>query len=151
MSDLRKYPTEELAAQPIGYWSTAVSRAVLGRIRAELSTEGLTQPHWWTLNHAAGDPGGWERGPLARKLLPFADPGTEFGPVFDDLVARGWLTESPGFTLTGAGEAGRLRARALLGAAHEQIHRGVPADEYAAAVNVLRRMAGNLGGVSDLP
>lgn len=149
---MQEYSNEQLAAQPIGYWSGAAHRAVIGRIQSELAVEELTQPHWWTLNHVAGSPGGWSRTRLADRLGPFADPGTEFNPVFDDLIARGWMTEEPeSFTLTNAGEAGRLRAKTRLDQAHKQIHDGIKADEYAAALNVLRRMIANLGGNSDLP
>ncbi|CAO5227303.1 hypothetical protein [Frankia sp. AgKG'84/4] len=55
-TDIKKYPDEVLAEQPIGYWSGETYRRVVGRIRADLATEGLTQPHWWILNHVAGNP-----------------------------------------------------------------------------------------------
>jgi hypothetical protein len=85
-------------------------------------------------------------------LLPYADSGVEFAPVFDDLITRGWMTEeSETLTLTDAGEAGRLRARDRNARAHELIHEGIGTEEYAAALNVLRRMIANLGGDSDLP
>lgn len=58
---VQEYTPEELATQPIGYWSGATMRLVVGGIRAELATEDLTQPHWWTLNHVAGAPGAWGR------------------------------------------------------------------------------------------
>ena len=149
---MTEYTREELAGQPIGYWSGAAYRAVVGRIRAELAVEQLTQPHWWTLNHVAGAPGTWSRTALADRLAPFDDLGTDFGGVFDDLVTRGWLTEEAGtLSLTEAGEAGRLRARTRNAGAHEQMHQGISTDEYVAALNVLRRMISNLGGDSDLP
>lgn len=54
---MQEYSSEQLAAQPIGYWSGAAYRAVITRIRSALAEEQLTQPHWWTLNHVAGAPG----------------------------------------------------------------------------------------------
>ncbi|WP_406282210.1 MarR family transcriptional regulator [Embleya sp. NBC_00896] len=149
---IREHTVEELAAQPVGYWSTAASRAVLGRIRADLGVERLGQPHWWTLNHVAGAPGTWTRTTLAARLDRFADPGVEFDAVFADLIERGWLVEhADTLTLTDAGEAGRQRARARMAAGHEQMHVGVSPAEYAAALNVLRRIIDNLGADSDLP
>ncbi|WP_204358436.1 MarR family transcriptional regulator [Streptosporangium sp. 'caverna'] len=149
---MKEYAREELAAQPIGYWSSEAGRVVVGRIRAELAVEQLTQPHWWTLNHVAGAPGTWSRARLADRLAPFDDLGIDFEGVFDDLVTRGWMTEEAGvLSLTEIGEAGRLRAQARNAQAHEQMHEGVGTDEYVAALNVLRRVIANLGGNSDLP
>ncbi|MBQ0905769.1 MarR family transcriptional regulator [Micromonospora sp. U21] len=148
----KEYTQEELAAQPIGYWSGEAYRAVVGRIRAELAVEQLTQPHWWTLNHVAGAAGRWSRTQLAERLAPFDDLGIDFEEVFDDLVARGWMSEQAGtLSLTEAGEAGRLRAKERNSQAHEQMHQGIATDDYVAALNVLRRMIANLGGNSDLP
>ncbi|MBP0448308.1 MarR family transcriptional regulator [Kitasatospora sp. RG8] len=154
---LRAYPEARLAAQPIGYWSDLTARLVLAAIRGELAEEGLTQPHWWTLNHVAGATADWERTALAAKLAPYATghlPAVDFDRVFDDLRDRGWLAESAdggALVLTEAGEAGRQRARERLAAAHERIHDGIPAADRAAALDVLRRMVANLGGDADLP
>ncbi|MFI6161971.1 hypothetical protein ACIA59_18760 [Micromonospora haikouensis] len=150
--EVREYSRDELAAQPIGWWSGEAYRRVVGEIRAALAVEQLTQPHWWTLNHVAGDPGRWGRTTLAERLTPYDDLGTDFGGVFDDLVGRGWLTEVDGaFRLTEAGEAGRLRARDRTSRAHERVRAGITADEYAATIDVLRRVVANLGGDGNLP
>ncbi|EIV92957.1 hypothetical protein [Frankia sp. QA3] len=149
---MKEYSLEELASQPLGYWSGEAYRRVVGRIRAELAVENLTQPHWWTLNHVAGAPGRWGRAKLAERLAPFDDLGIDIDGVLIDLIARGWMQEAGGtLTLTEAGEAGRLRARDRSARAHEQIHEGIDTAEYVAALNVLRRVVANLGGNSDLP
>jgi hypothetical protein len=136
---MKEYSQEELASQPVGYWSGEAYRRVVGRIRAELAVEDLTQPHWWTLK-------------LTERLVSFDDLGIDFDGVFDDLIARGWMKEDAGIlTLTETGEAGRLRARDRNARAHEQMHEGIETAEYVAALNVLRRMIANLGGNSDLP
>ncbi|WP_320069206.1 hypothetical protein [Micromonospora sp. RTGN7] len=150
--DIKEYGREELAAQPIGWWSGEAYRRVVGEIRAALAVEQLIQPHWWTLNHVAGDPGRWGRATLAERLIPYDDLGTELGGVFDDLIGRGWLTEEAGaFTLTEAGEAGRLRARDRTSRVKERMHAGIAPDEYAATIDVLRRVVANLGGNGNLP
>lgn len=150
--NLKEYSREELASQPIGYWSGEAYRRVVGRIRAELAVEDLTQPHWWTLNHVAGAPGTWSRTRLTARLAVFDDLGIDFEEVFDDLAARGWMTEDEGtLTLTEAGRSGLLRARERNAKAHEQTHEGIGTAEYVAALNVLRRMIANLGGDGDLP
>ncbi|MGW6910960.1 MarR family transcriptional regulator [Streptomyces sp. NPDC054940] len=149
---LREYAQEELAAQPIGAWSGEAYRLVVGAIRAQLAVEDLTQPHWWTLNHVAGDPGRWTRAALTERLTKYEDLGIDFDGVFDDLVARGWLTEEAGaMTLTEAGEDGRLRARERNLRVHRQTHEGIDTADFVTAINVLRRMVANLGGDGDLP
>jgi hypothetical protein len=150
---MKTYSEAELTAQPIGYWTGAAYRAVVGRIRAELAVEHLTQPHWWILNHVAGAPGTWHPGGLTERLTPFDDQHTDFAAVFADLERRGWLRRAAdgSLTLTEAGEQGRLRARERTMRAHEQMHDGITPPEYAATLTVLRRVIDNLGGDSDLP
>jgi hypothetical protein len=149
---MKEYTAEQLASQPIGYWTGEAYRRVVGRIRFDLAEEDLTQPHWWTLNHVAGAPGTWTRVALAERLTPFDDLGIDFDGVFGDLIARGWMSESAGtLTLTEAGEAGRLCAGDRSRRAVDQMHEGIEPSEYVVAINVLRRMIANLGGTSDLP
>ncbi|MBL7492997.1 winged helix-turn-helix transcriptional regulator [Frankia sp. AgB1.9] len=153
VAELRAYPHEALAAQPIGYWSGETYRRVVGRIRADLATEGLTQPHWWILNHVAGEAARWDRATLTHRLAPFDDLDIDFDGVIDDLLDRGWMTRTQAetFVLTEAGEAGRTRAADRAHRAQAQLHDGIASHEYVAALNVLRRMIANLGGDADLP
>jgi hypothetical protein len=149
---LKEYSQEELAAQPIGAWTGEACRLVVGALRTQLAVEDLTQPHWWTLNHVAGDPGRWTRTTLIGRLAKYDDLGIDFDGVFDDLVARGWLIEEGGaMTLTEGGEAGRLRARERNLRVHHQTHEGIPTADFVTTINVLRRMVANLGGDGDLP
>ncbi|MEU9316797.1 MarR family transcriptional regulator [Streptomyces sp. NPDC048295] len=149
---IREYTHEELAGQPIGAWTGETCRLVVGAIRAELATEDLTQPHWWTLNHVARDPGKWTRPALTARLEKYDELGLGFDGVFDDLVARRWVTESAGaMTLTEAGEAGRVRAKERVSKVQAQVHEGIDAVDFVTTVNVLRRMVANLGGDGNLP
>ncbi|MFD8545492.1 MarR family transcriptional regulator [Streptomyces sp. NPDC059649] len=149
---LTSYSPEELAAQPIGAWTGEAYRRVVGALRAELAVEDLTQPHWWTLNHVAGAPGTWTRTTLTERLGPYDDLGTDFDAVYDDLIARGWLTEdAEGMTLTEAGEAGRLRAHERNLRVHRRTHEGIDTADFVTTIDVLRRMVANLGGNGDLP
>ncbi|MFF1508685.1 MarR family transcriptional regulator [Streptomyces sp. NPDC058326] len=149
---LGEYSQEELAAQPIGAWTGMAYRLVVGALREQLAVEDLTQPHWWTINHVAGDPGRWTRAALIERLTKWDDLGTDFHGVFDDLVDRGWLVEDGGLmTLTEAGEEGRVRARQRNRRVHQQVHEGVDTADFVTTINVLRRMVANLGGDGDLP
>ncbi|MFJ9691970.1 MarR family transcriptional regulator [Kitasatospora sp. NPDC101183] len=150
---LKEYSPEQIAGQPIGAWTGEVRRLVVGGLREQLAVEGLTQPHWWTLNHVAGSPGTWTREALVERLARWDDLGLDFGAVFDDLAARGWLVEAEGgaMTLTEAGEAGRLRAAERNLEVHRRTHEGIATEDFVTAVNVLRRMVDNLGGEGNLP
>ncbi|MGW1407503.1 MarR family transcriptional regulator [Streptomyces sp. NPDC002403] len=149
---LREYSQRELAAQPIGAWTGVACRLVVGAIREQLAVEGLTQPHWWTLNHVAGEPGKWTRAALIERLAKWDDLGIDFSGVFDDLVGRGWLTEDAGLmTLTEAGEDGRVRAEERNLRVHQQVHEGIDTADFVTTINVLRRMVANLGGDGNLP
>ncbi|WP_418961172.1 MarR family transcriptional regulator [Streptomyces tritici] len=149
---LKEYSPEKLAAQPIGAWTGMACRLVVGALREQLAVEKLTQPHWWTLNHVAGSPGRWTRATLIERLAKWDDSGTDFHEVFDDLVARGWLTEDDGLmTLTEAGEAGRVRAKERNLRVHQQVHEGVDTADFVTTINVLRRMVANMGGDGNLP
>ncbi|MFG2994709.1 MarR family transcriptional regulator [Streptomyces sp. NPDC048257] len=149
---IKEYPQQQLAAQPIGYWTREAANLVIGGLRTALAEESLTQPHWWTLNHIAGTPGQWTRPALTEKLTPFDDQDTDFEAVYADLTARGWLTEADDrLTLTEAGEAGRIRAHDRNAKVHAAMREGIDDAAYAATINTLRRLVANLGGNGDLP
>ncbi|MBD0692941.1 MarR family transcriptional regulator [Streptomyces sp. CBMA123] len=151
---LKEYPHEVLAAQPIGAWTGEAYRRVVGALREQLAVESLTQPHWWTLNHAAGAPGRWNRTTLVERLARHDDLGIDLDGVFDDLAARGWLLEDEttgGMSLTEDGEAARLRARERNHRVLRQAHEGVDEADFVTTVNVLRRITANMGGDGNLP
>lgn len=149
---IKEYSQDQLAAQPIGYWAREAGNLVIGGLRAALAEENLTQPHWWTLNHVAGSPAHWKRAALTEKLTAYDDQDTDFDALYDDLAARGWLTEADGvLTLTEQGEAGRVRAHDRNAKVHARMREGVDDAAYAATIDGLRRMVANLGGSGDLP
>ncbi|MFB6484177.1 MarR family transcriptional regulator [Streptomyces virginiae] len=149
---IKEHSQQQLAAQPIGYWTREAAHLIIGGLRTALAEEHLTQPHWWTLNHIAGTPGHWTREALIAKLAPYDDQDTDFEAVHDDLTTRGWITETDHrLTLTEAGEAGRLRAHARNAKVHEAMRQGIDDATYAATIDTLRRLVANLGGNGDLP
>ncbi|WP_062428257.1 hypothetical protein [Herbidospora daliensis] len=152
MTTIKEYAPEVLNAQPLGAWTGEAYRRVVGAIRAELAAEGLTQPHWWTINHAAGSPGRWTRAELTERLSAWEDLGLDFDQIYDELIHWGWLTEDDGrLTLTDGGETGRRRAWERLGPVLEKTRAGIDPDDYVTTINVLRRVVANLGGDGDLP
>ncbi|MEU4257358.1 MarR family transcriptional regulator [Streptomyces fradiae] len=137
---------EDLAAQPIGYWSHVVHKAVIRRLRDAMADLDLTQPLWWTLNRlAAAGPGGASREELAAGLVALADDPDEIPRIPARLAYRGWTTEDEEgvLRLTGEGAAAHARTRALVTDVRARLHEGVTDEEYAAALRVLRRIARN--------
>ncbi|WOI62956.1 MarR family winged helix-turn-helix transcriptional regulator [Streptomyces fradiae] len=142
---------ENLAAQPIGYWSGVVHQAVIRHLRDAMADLDLTQPLWWTLNRlAAAGPGGASREELAAGLAPLADDPDEIPRIPARLAHRGWTTEDEAgvLRLTGEGAAAHARMRAVAADVRARLHEGVSDEEYAAALRVLRRIARNAEGGS---
>ncbi|MCQ0001715.1 MarR family transcriptional regulator [Streptomyces sudanensis] len=137
---------EDLAAQPVGYWSGVVNRAVIRYLRDTMASVDLTQPLWWALNRlvaAGGD--GVTREALTGGLVPLADDPDEVPRLPERLLHRGWATEDEAGLLrpTDAAAAAHARGKALVAEARARMHEGVPDEEYAAALRVLRRIARN--------
>ncbi|GHF44457.1 hypothetical protein GCM10010218_27260 [Streptomyces mashuensis] len=149
--------TENLAGQPIGYWSWAAHKAVIRHIRSAMAKMDLTQPQWWVLNRIEATEGGLGR-EEARELLSTTldEAPDEIDRALDSLVARGWVTESSEgeegdgdryvrYVLTDAGRAAKERIFEVVVKVREEIHAGITDEEYVAALSVLRRMISNVG------
>ena len=67
--------------------------------------------------------------------------------MLDDLAARGWATWTAGdrAASTPAGAAAHADLLARVSAHRRRVAEGITADEYRATVDVLQRMAANLG------
>jgi len=70
-------------------------------------------------------------------------------PVGYDLLDRGWVApDADGrLTLTEAGLAGRTGIMAIIPGVQDRIHRGIPDEDYVAALKVLRRVIANVAGM----
>ncbi|MDI6098860.1 MarR family winged helix-turn-helix transcriptional regulator [Actinoplanes sp. NEAU-A12] len=136
---------DALAAQPIGYWSGAVHRAVVTRLRDAMATIDVTQPQWWTLTRVDAG-GGLTRDEVTTHLEDVADTPHDVPRAVDQLLHRGWIAaDNAGrLGLTDDGRAAQRRIRALVTEVRAQIHEGVPDEEYVAALKVIRRMISNL-------
>ncbi|QGV79966.1 MarR family winged helix-turn-helix transcriptional regulator [Streptomyces ficellus] len=140
---------EDLASQPVGYWSGVVHRAVIRHIRDAMARVDVTQPQWWTLNRvdAGGDV---TREVIAAGLAEVADTPYDAGRAVDTLLHRGWLRldDAQRLHLTDDGRAAKARIKALVTDVRARIHAGITDDEYVAALKVLRRMTDNVRAVT---
>jgi len=139
-----------LARQPIGYWSWAAHDATVTHIRAALAEHGLTQPPWWVINQLIGaEEDGRDRTELVTLLSGYLDTGADgIEEAIGELLRRGLITEDDGARLriTPEGRTLRDRASVRVARAREEIHEGVPDEEFVAALKVLQRMIHNVGG-----
>ncbi|MFF1902767.1 MarR family winged helix-turn-helix transcriptional regulator [Kitasatospora sp. NPDC058218] len=153
--EIKEYSQEELAAQPVAYWTGVAYQEIIGFIRRRQAELGFTQPQYWMLRHLSKhdispDGHGMTVPELAEAmksyLRPEDDPAgeaealLELGWVTQDGVGRLWITES--------GDAARAALKTHAPAWRDLIHEGVDDADYATTLRVLRRMMRNVG--SDL-
>lgn len=123
--------------KPIGWWVKELDRLLEASFEQVLATDGLNRRQWQILNAARGDD------PIAVALAPFlsGDPA-ELASFADPLTARGWLD---GEQLTPAGAAALAQLTEKVQAQRRRITVGIVDAEYRQTIDVLRRMAVNLG------
>jgi DNA-binding MarR family transcriptional regulator len=132
--------------RPIGFWLKLVDRLIDEGFDAVLGDAGLTRRHWQVLNLLQTQPATLQR--IDTQLAPFlrgAEATTR--PVLDDLQARGWVTWTDGqqATLTELGAAAHADLLGTVSQRRARLSAGISPQEYTATIEVLRRMAVNLG------
>ncbi|MEU8688087.1 MarR family winged helix-turn-helix transcriptional regulator [Streptomyces sp. NPDC048665] len=140
------------AVQPVGYWTWVAHQAVVRHLRGALAGIDLTQPQWWVLKDIAAEDAPRTRAELQDRLAAHLDSGPEeIGRAIDTLVARAWLSVDGAGRVrtTDAGREATRRAVDVLRRVRAEIHEGVPEEDYATTLDVLRRMIRNLGGRAD--
>ncbi|GAA4975067.1 hypothetical protein GCM10025331_81870 [Actinoplanes utahensis] len=136
---------DALAAQPVGYWSGAVHKAVVNRLRDAMAGIDVTQPQWWVLTQVSigDDP---TRASITAKLADVAETPHDVPRAVDQLLHRGWVEpdEARRLHLTDAGRAARDRIKDLVTGLRAEIHEGISDEEYVVALTVMRRMISNI-------
>jgi len=142
-----------LTGQPIGHWTGVAHREIVGRIRDELATLGLSQPQYWLLRnlspHDLAPNGQGQALPeLADRMRSYLWADDDLPAAAADLVDRGLLTRDADarLTVTTAGENARTRVKDRAPALRAHIHDGVTDADYVTTLKVLRRMIANVGG-----
>ncbi|WP_433013124.1 MarR family winged helix-turn-helix transcriptional regulator [Kribbella sp. CA-294648] len=123
--------------KPIGWWLKEVDRLLEQSFEQVLSADGLNRRQWQLLNAARGDV------PIATALAPFLSGGpAELESFAAPLAERGWLD---GDRLTPEGAAALEQLTGKVEAQRRRVTNGIVDAEYLQTVDVLRRMAANLG------
>jgi DNA-binding MarR family transcriptional regulator len=143
-------PADQRPAQerPIGFWLKLVDRLIDDSLDRVLGHAGLSRRHWQVLNLLDKAPATLQQ--TDERLAPFLDSGEPTTrPVLEELQTRGWIawTDAEQATLTEAGRTARAELGQQVAQARAELSAGISPEEYAATMEVLRRMAVNLGWV----
>ncbi|MEU4390895.1 hypothetical protein [Kribbella sp. NPDC023855] len=123
--------------KPIGWWLKEVDRLLEQSFEEVLAADGLNRRQWQILNAARED------APIAVTLAPFLSGGPdELASFTAPLVERGWLD---GDRLTPDGATALEQLTGKVHAQRLRVTNGIVDAEYLQTIDVLRRMAANLG------
>jgi DNA-binding MarR family transcriptional regulator len=131
--------------RPIGYWLKHLDRLIEDTFSRTLAEQGLTRRHWQVLNTLARDPAGPAE--LTKALDPFLrDDRAGQATVVADLVHRDWAGRDHDglLRLTPHGRTAHQRTQEQVQQTRELMVHGISADQYAAVIDILSRMAANL-------
>jgi DNA-binding MarR family transcriptional regulator len=146
-------PTDQGPAdrRPIGFWLKLVDRLIDEGFDAMLGQAGLTRRHWQVLNLLQAEPATIQQ--IDTQLAPFLSGAEATSrPILDDLHARGWVswTDDQHASLTEVGAAAHVELLRKVSQSRARLSAGITPQEYAATIEVLRRMAVNLGWAESL-
>ncbi len=130
--------------RPLGYWVKHLDTLLEESLDRVLARSGMRRRHWQVLNVLRNGP--QTRAQVAEAMLPFwVAASVTQTDVVDDLVRRGWAeTDGDLYTLTADGEQAYSRVSLDVATLRAQVTDGFTAEEYAAVVEALARMAANL-------
>jgi hypothetical protein len=127
--------------KPIGWWVKHLDGILEDALNQALAGEDTDRRQWQLLNVAAA-------GGPADALAPFVAGPTEVDAEVRELVSRGWLrVDGDRLALTAEGAAARDRLAVTVRMQRTRAMDGIASAEYAATIDVLRRMAANLAPV----
>ena len=131
---------------PIAYWLKLVGSMVQQNVDTVLGSAAITRRHWQILEFLHEKSATYAE--IDDEAAPFLAPHMPtVRPIVDDLCSRDWATQvsSDRVTLTEIGTKAHADVAARLAASREHITAGIDTNDYDVAVDVLRRMAVNLG------
>jgi DNA-binding MarR family transcriptional regulator len=134
------------AQRPIGFWLKLVDGLIDAAFDALLGEQQFSRRHWQILNLLSQEAATTAQ--IDAQLAPFLTAGeATTRPVLDDLVRRGlveWLADGRA-SLTSQGVDTHADLSVKIADDRRRIAAGISQDEYNATIEVLRRVAVNLG------
>ncbi|GGT62319.1 MarR family winged helix-turn-helix transcriptional regulator [Streptomyces purpureus] len=145
------YSDQELAAQPVAYWTGMAYEEIIGFIRGRQAELGFTQPQYWILRHLSKndisvDGHGMTVAELVETMRTYLRSEDDLAAEALTMLDRGWVTrDSEGrLWITDAGDAARADLKAHAPAWREQMHAGIDDADYVTTLRVLQRMMRNV-------
>lgn len=132
--------------RPIGFWLKLVDRLIDEQFVATLEEHGITRRQWQLMNLLSEEPSTADE--LTQALGPFIPETDDEGPQapVEELVESGWVVSEDGhYTLTSTGRTSLASLGEVVDRTRAVLAQGISDDEYDATLDVLERIARNLG------
>jgi DNA-binding MarR family transcriptional regulator len=136
----------------VDFWLRLLDRLINEHFGKALDEHGITRQQWEVMNLLSREPASQDE--LAEALARFhrdVQP-TTLTEELSELEDSGWLMRrEQEYELTELGQTSYRRLEPVLRATDEEIGRGISREDYAATLEVLERMAINLGWQEAVP
>ena len=136
--------------RPIGFWLKLADRLIDEQFAATLDEHGITRRQWQLLNVLARGSATVEQ--LDAAVAPFLEPATVDAAAessvehLTELIESGWVdATATGYETTERGSAAYNRLAEVVNANRAKASEGVTEQEYRDTIDVLERLAVNLG------
>ncbi|MGO1972762.1 MAG: MarR family winged helix-turn-helix transcriptional regulator [Propionibacteriaceae bacterium] len=138
------------AQRPIGFWLKLLDAKFDEQFAATLEEHGVTGRQWQLMNVL--DLGAAPLTELNRAVAPFLDEGSAESSAehLEELVESEWVRiEVDSYALTEQGQTAFGRLREVVTRTRGTVADGISSAEYEQTLDVLERMARNLGWTED--
>jgi DNA-binding MarR family transcriptional regulator len=132
--------------RPIGFWLKLVDRMIDEQFASTLEEHGVTRRQWQLLSELSRGPASVEQ--LDAAVAPFlsADDHESSVEHLTELIDSGWVDATEvGYEITDRGHIAAERLAAVVDAQRALATEGVTPEQYEATIEVLERVARNLG------
>ncbi|MCG2620915.1 MarR family transcriptional regulator [Arthrobacter sp. I2-34] len=132
--------------RPIGFWLRLVDGLIGEQFESTVEEHGITRRQWQIMNVLAEHPATSSQ--LDESLKPYFKQTADESSAehLDELIESGWVAEdNGGFALTDQGHRSLAALGDVVERNRQQATVGIAEEEYDAALDVLQRMARNLG------
>jgi hypothetical protein len=123
--------------RPIGWWLKEADAALDDAFDRAVGAVGGSRRGWQILTTLASGPA--TRAELAEELARF-DTALVLTEVVDDLIIRGWVTETDPLTVTTEGRAVEAELAERVGEVRRRVAAALPDGDYDMLVQLLARL-----------
>lgn len=138
--------------RPVDFWLRLLDRLINEHFSKVLEEHGVTRRQWEVMNLLSRGPASHDE--LVEALAPFHSEvqARSLADELAELEDSGWLLRrEQAYELTELGQTSYQRLEPVLRATDEEIGRNISGKDYATMLNVMKRMAINLGWQEAVP